>query len=373
MIKKYLQNIFKKISYRIFLIVHGRIKNSIKSSENIKIKTKNIVKDNKINYRIYSIDSGRLYTDRIHDTAAIIDNKIIEEASFQLRSGPKSIIINSKISDNIVFSKGTPRPLKKLNGRVLSLLAGGGGNSNYWHWLFDVLPKLNLCNEIINLEDVDFFLLPSIDRNFQKETLDLLNIPSNKRISSKVFRHIITKELIITDPPSVVTGNSTKDILNIPQWIVSWLRESFLKKEIKMVKKQKIYIERNKPALNDLAYRAIINEEEIKKYLAKKNFIFIKLENISFLEQVNLFKNAECIVGIHGAGLGNLIFSSFGTKIIELKSFGSGDAIKNLAQKSQLKYHSIDVKAKETYKFDFPTAQGSIHVPLDELVKLLEK
>ena len=372
MIKKYLQNIFKKISYRIFSIAHGRITNSIKISENIKIKTKSIIKDNKINYKIYSIDGGRLYTDRIHDTAAIIDNKVIEEASFQLRPGPKSMIINSKISDNIVFVKGTPRPLKKLDGRVLSLLAGGGGNNNYWHWLFDVLPKLNLCNEITNLQDIDFFLLPSIDRNFQKETLDLLNIPSNKRISSKVFRHITAKELIITDPPSVVTGNSTQDILNIPQWITLWLRESFLKKEDKMNQKQKIYIERNKPELHDSAYRAIINEEEIKKYLDKKNFISVKLEDIDFIEQVRLFQNAEYVVGLHGAGLGNLVFCNPSTKIIELKSLGAGDIFKNLSKTVKLNYNSIDVKAQEIHKFGFPTPQGSIHVPLNRLIEILE-
>ena len=28
---------------------------------------------------------GRLYTDRIHDTAVLLDNKIIEGPSFQLR------------------------------------------------------------------------------------------------------------------------------------------------------------------------------------------------------------------------------------------------------------------------------------------------
>ena len=27
---------------------------------------------------------------------------------------------------------------------VLSLLTGGGGNDNYWHWMFDVLPRIKL-------------------------------------------------------------------------------------------------------------------------------------------------------------------------------------------------------------------------------------
>ena len=61
---------------------------------------------------------------------------------------------NSKIEDNIVFTKGTPRVLKSLKGSVISLLTGGGGNNNYWHWLFDVLPRLGLCKNYIKLENI---------------------------------------------------------------------------------------------------------------------------------------------------------------------------------------------------------------------------
>ena len=73
-----------------------------------------------------------------------------------------SKMYNSKIEDNVVFTKGTPRILRNLKGRVLSLLTGGGGNDNYWHWLFDVLPRLDLCNKYINLEEINYFLLPNL-------------------------------------------------------------------------------------------------------------------------------------------------------------------------------------------------------------------
>ena len=67
-----------------------------------------------LKYNIYKISDGRLYTDRIHDTAVILDNKIIKEPSFQLRYKDASEIYNSKIEDNVVFTKGTPRILKNL-------------------------------------------------------------------------------------------------------------------------------------------------------------------------------------------------------------------------------------------------------------------
>ena len=111
------------------------------------------------------------------------------------------------------------------------MLTGGAGNNNYWHWLFDVLPRFGLCNKTTNLSEIDFFLLPSLLKKYQKESLDCLNIPNHKRISSEKFRHVKAKELIVTDHPVVVSGNATKDILNIPSWLISWLRDNLVNQE----------------------------------------------------------------------------------------------------------------------------------------------
>jgi len=371
-IKKFLQKIFKKISYSFFLNIYGIIDTSIKSSDDNRIKVKIIKVKDEISYKVYKISNGRLYTDRIHDAAAILDNKIIEGPSFQIRNGPEATIQYSKISDNIVFSKGTPRWTRNLNGSVLSLLTGGAGNNNYWHWLYDVLPKINLCSKFVNLNEVDFFLLPNLKRKFQKETLDCLNIPEYKRISSEKYRHIRAKELIITDHPVVTTGNATKDIQNIPNWISLWLKEKFLNTENTINKKNNVYIDRNDELSKELPVRSISNENEIKKYLLKKKFVIAKLHNIHFKEQVNLFHNAECIVGLHGGGFGNIAFCKPGTKIIELKSSGAGNVIKNLAQKNKLNYNSIEAESKDKHKFSFPHQQGSIHIPLSRLTQILE-
>jgi len=393
-IKKYLQKVFKKISYGVFFKIYGSIDNSIENNKDNRIKVKLINIDKELSYKVYIISNGRLYTDRIHDTAAILDNKIIEGPSFQFRqiANPKvnskirneinygrypntpNITINSKTRNNIVFSKGTPRKLRNLNGSVLSLLTGGGGNNNYWHWLFDVLPRFGLCSRTINLNEIDYFLLPSLLKKFQRETLDCLNIPKHKRISSEKFRHIKAKKLIMTDHPLVTSGNATKDNLNIPNWIILWLKDNFLNPDIIINKKikNKIYIDRSDTISNHLPQRLISNEDEIKKYLLKNNFIFVKLHEAKFREQINLFHNAECIVGLHGAGFVNVVFCKPGTKIIELRSLNTGDTIKNLSKKNDLNYSSIDVEAKETYKFDYPTQHGNIQIAISSLIKALE-
>jgi capsular polysaccharide biosynthesis protein len=364
-IKKILQKIFKKFSYGIFLKIYGKIENSIECEKDDRIKVKTISEEENLKYKIYKIPNSRLYTDRIQDTAVIIDNKIVEGPSFQFRYTKASTISNSKSENNIVFKKGTPRKLKNLKGTVLSLLTGGAGNTNYWHWIFDVLPRIGLFSKVYDLNEIDYFLVPDLVKKFQHETLNSLKIPTNKILSSKKYRHIKAEELIVTDHPVVTTGNATQDILNIPIWITKWLKEKFITNEKKI--KNKIYIERKDDKL-----RSISNENEIKKYLLDKNFTIVKPHEISFLDQVNYFYNTDCIIGLHGAAFANIAFCNPNTKIIELKGLHAGIAIENLARKNNLNYYSIPCKAKEVTNYKFPNQQGQIEVPINNLSKILE-
>jgi len=370
-IKKFLQKIFKTISYSIFIIIYGKINESINCQESSNVTINEVNKENNFNYKIYKILDARLYTDRIHDTAIIVDKKIIDGPSFQQRFTPDLKIYNSEVNNNIVFTKGTPRILKNIKGNVLSLLTGGGGNSNYWHWLFDVLPRIHLISKFKNINDIDFFLLPSLTEKFQKETLNYLNIPNHKRLSSKTFRHIHSKELFVTDHPYVINNNSTEDIKNIPYWIISWLKDSFLK-TAKKVKKKNVFIERNDKISTLPSQRILSNESEVKNYLVENNYISAKLHELNFMEQVNLFYNSKSIIGLHGSGFANTVFCESGTKVIEFRSEGAGTVIENLSKKNNLDYHSIISKSDSLYKFESPTQQGKIKISIDHLSKIIK-
>ncbi len=372
-IKKILQKIFKFISYGIFFLIHGKIEHYINCNNDKRIKVEKVNLNKDLNYNVYKIEEGRLYTDRIQDTAILIDKNIIEGPSFQFRYNKNSEIYNSNIKNNIVFTKGTPRNLKNLNGSVLSLLTGGAGNNNYWHWMFDVLPRLHLCNHIVNLNNIDYFLIPDDLKKFQNETLDCLNIFKNKRLSSKKFRHIKANNLIITDHPVVVSGNASRDIMNIPAWISKWLKDQFLKNldSKKNIAQKRIYIDRTITNKAETEQRSIENEDDVKELLLRKNFIAVKLHEKTFKEQVEIFNNAEFIIGLHGGGFANLAFCKPGTKIIELKNLTSGNPIKNLSEKNQLNYNSISVQSKQLYKFANPNQQGSINIDINHLEKML--
>ena len=127
-INKDIQKIFKNFFYFIFSVFHGKIRGIILAKNDPRIEILFSDFENRIKYRVFKIKNARLYTDRIQDTAIILDNKIVDGPSHQLRP-----INNANIEKNIVFTKGTPRIKKKITGTVLSLLTGGAGNDNYFH------------------------------------------------------------------------------------------------------------------------------------------------------------------------------------------------------------------------------------------------
>ena len=365
--KRYLSNLYKSIIYKIFKIYYGEINSVIKPNESSEIKEK-IIEIKKSKYKIFFSNNSTLYTDRVHDVAVIKDNKIIDGPSFQIRNN-----IYKECQSSSVFKKGTPRLRKKIKGSVLSLLTGGGGNSNYWHWLFDVLPRLEIVNKTEkNFKDIDYLLFPSLDQNFQSESLDKLKIPQKKRISSKNYRHIKADQIITTSHPYIFLNDPFKDSLNIPLWIFDFLREKFLKKieQDNLEKKpypSKIYINRKDGKTKN--WRFIINESEVENFLNFKGFKSVTLSEYSFLDQVKLFYHAKMIAGLHGAGFANIIFCKPGTKILEFKSNNAGDAIKNLALNNKLIYDDISSDPKTTnHKYQ----AGDIEIDLKLLHKSLD-
>ena len=105
---------------------------------------------------------------------------------------------------------------------------------------------------------------------------------------------------------------------------------------------KKIYIDRSDSTSNVKHLRSIQNEEEVKKFLSSMGFEIIRLSEYSFQDQVSIFNKAEIIIGLHGAGFANTVFSRPNTKIIELKiKTHPGKEIENLAISNKLSYKAL--------------------------------
>ena len=346
----------KKFNYFLFSLLYPK---PLWIAKPTKKEVTEVILNKKI-YKIFSITNCRIYTDTIHTFGLIKNKNLIEGPSYQ--------IVNNNFLDikkNQILKIGTPRLNKKLKGPIFVMLTGGGGNNNYFHWLFDVLPRLKLINSFIKLRKIRYFLMPAIKHKFQIETLKILNI-RNKCLPSNNYRHIFSDKIITTCHPYVFSKNSANDAKKIPLWISLWLKENFLKYKSKKKFFNKIFIDRKQKSNEN---RFISNNEEVKNFLKDKGFSSLYLEDYSFKEQVGIFNQANIIIGLHSAGFANLAFCRKGTKIIEILNDTTGDQIKNLALTNKLLYYRIVSQTKQKTK----DQQGVFEVSLNQLKKKVNR
>lgn len=211
-------------------------------------------------------------------------------------------------AEHSIFEQEQIAPVERIAGKV-ALLSGLAGHV-YYHWMFDIIPRLELLRRSeIKLKDLDWLVVNSIGKPFQKETLSLLGVPLDKIIESDLHSYIQAEQLIVPSFPGYLDW--------IPEGTIRFLRQTFLP-QINLAataKLQKIYVSRARSQ-----HRQLINEAEVSSLLERQGFKTVYLEEMSVLEQVATFANAKVVIAPHGSGMTNLVFCSPDTKIVELFS-----------------------------------------------------
>ena len=196
-------------------------------------------------------------------------------------------------------------PPKQLEGKaaVLSSLSG----QVYYHWMIDVLPRIGLLHQSgIELDSIDWFIVNSVSKPFQSETLAKLGIPSNKILESDRSPYVTAPELIVPSFPGHLDW--------VPQSTIDFLRKHFLSPSDES-SPARIYISRA-----DAKYRQVVNEADIIHILEKYGFVNLNLGAYSVSEQAAIFSRAEVIIAPHGAALTNLVFCQPKTQVLEFFS-----------------------------------------------------
>ena len=308
-LRKYLQNLFKNFFRKFFLVLYGKVKidNKLNENEPDKVTIKKI-KNFSLNKSVYQIKNGRIYTDTVEHVAIITNNTIIPHISYQQVLGDLK-----KPEFNKVLHIGTPRFLKKFNGQVLSLVQGASGQ-NYFHFLFDIIGKLLICERVMPLNTINYFYVhEKID--WQIKILSLFGINEHKLISSKKYMHIKADNIVAIEHPWYQDGFVQSQIANLPEWLIIELREKFLSYSKKFDCNENVFIDRTDSNFN---HSKLKNNNEVIEYLNKRGFTSYQVSKLNFFEQIYLFSNAKVIIGPHGAAFSNIIFSKPKTKIIEL-------------------------------------------------------
>ena len=176
------------------------------------------------------------------------------------------------------------------------------GSENYYHFLTDVLPRLELLRRAG--AEPDAFAVNRTAR-FQRDLLDQLGLTADRCLGSDKYPHLRADELVV---PSLPDEN-----LKTPRWIVPWLRERFLPRTLSRPHRR-LYVTRG----DKKHTRRVENEAALLGALGPLGFEMVDPGAMTPSEQVRLFAEAECVVGPHGAGLTNLAFAPPGAAVVEL-------------------------------------------------------
>ena len=224
----------------------------------------------------------------------------------------------------------------------------------YFHWMYDSLPRLILSLENSN----NFIILPNEFQNidYVKSSLELLNFNNIKY--TKPNSIFLFKRLIFPTH-SAPTGN-------FDPLVIHKLRDKLLSNiETSLKIYDRIYISREKSMR-----RKVINEEALSSVLKRNGFHVLCMEDYSWKEQMYIFMTCNVLIGIHGAGLSNMIFMKEHSKVIEIRK--KGDIINNcyFSLASALKHDYLYLQAQIIGSNEY-IQENNFIVDLNELNSIL--
>lgn len=319
-----------------------------------------------------------MYHDKVplvpHFIASIANIGILTDRCFPITSS--GIFLYSYQDKFDFFQKEVHRKCKRFNSHYFSwfkkkevhfgttAVLGWIHESNYFHWMTEVISKLAILKE----SNIPFNkVLISVRKghvlsSYEKESLKAfgLNIKKDVLLCSRPCRYMFEEALLI--PPSqTISGAPSK-------WYVNQLKEAILDTEVSPKAKRKIYISRNDST------RKIVNEKKLLNKLKRYGFESICLSKLSLKEQATLFSEASLILSSHGAGLTNLMFCSDGAELIEIfpprdvmMRFAKPDTFKKLASALKIKYSALFAES-----LDESSIQSDLEIDIPSLMNVIQ-
>ncbi len=186
---------------------------------------------------------------------------------------------------------------------------------NFGHSLIQFIPRCYLLNqpEYRGLDEIKLLCSEPITK-LEKFCLPKI-LPPNVRITPVPPGLYQVENLIF---PSFLQPDRANGAL--PSSYVEEVRSKFLPKRPRK-RNNRIYISRSKYA--DMNSRHVLNEKELFSELSKLGFRQYRTEEMSIPEQIDLFYDAEVVVGANGSALANLLYSEKAT-LLELNPCKKG-------------------------------------------------
>jgi len=192
--------------------------------------------------------------------------------------------------------------------------------SNYAHWMTEVLPRIALFCADERFQSVPIVVDEGLHKNMM-ESLLLVTGADREIITLPAGKALAVNELYVTSAAGYVPfGRRTSRLSDHSHGVFSPGALEKLRNRLNALGQetkeeawpQKIYLRR------DSSMREIINAAEVEKLLVARGYVIVEPEKLTFLQQLQVFRNARAIVAPTGAGLSNAICCKRGTHVVVL-------------------------------------------------------
>jgi hypothetical protein len=175
----------------------------------------------------------------------------------------------------------------------------------YFSWLTSYLPRLI---KRVESNDNSILIVPEEWDNIAYVSNILSTFQDLKFVKIPTDHHVFVENYYL-EPIRPWTSHFIKsDLL-----LVKTHYNKFVTPNVNATPFRRVYISRR-----NASRRKVVNEEKLVEILLKFDFEIIEFENLTVLDQVNLMNETDVFIGLHGAGLTNLMFMNQNTKVLEL-------------------------------------------------------
>ncbi len=193
-------------------------------------------------------------------------------------------------------------PVERFDRRTIGVLCGRSAY-NYYHWLVEILPKIEVISKNVSDQNglaPDAYLIPK-GTSFEQETLRFLGIPDERLIGISGSETVQVGIALVATLPGGLTTPS--------HLAVNFLRSAFRPAMSTVKPWRRLYVTRS-----DAGGRRVINEDRVLAELKDLGFELVSLTGWTVEQQIRHFSEAEIVVGPHGAGMTNTAFMQNGSK-----------------------------------------------------------
>lgn len=223
-------------------------------------------------------------------------------------------------------------------------------SANYFHWITEVVPRLVKLEELknnIKIRIPDFILR----LNFVRDTITLFRHLHFLELTINKKTKFLIKKVYLCDL-KINSGNYHPEVIKQAKAFILNAMMPF--SSFKYFTPQRVFIHRD-----NLGERGIMNFADIKPLLDSFNIQVINFGELKLHQQIELMQNCELLMGVHGAGLTNMIFLPRGSRVFEFRRFddSSNNCFFSLASACDLSYYyqlcKVDDKGLKTQQNRF--------------------